>query len=97
MPGHTLTSERASIFDLLFADLAPPRLSRGVVLVRCPTMKDTPRPEIRLKCRVFRIVIGLRLFLCIQVVEVAEELIEPVARWGDGCCYRRGGSCRTGR
>ena len=76
--GHTLTSERASIFDLLLAHLAPPRLNRSIVLVRCPTMKDATRSEIRLECRVLRIVIRLRLFLCIQVVEVAEELIEPM-------------------
>ena len=41
-------------------------------------MDHATRAIFLLELRVLRIVVGLRLFLCIQVVEIAEELIESV-------------------
>ena len=63
---HPLSGERAGILDLLCAV----RLSKR--------MDDAARPELLMELGVFWIVIGLGFFLCIQMIEVAIELIEPV-------------------
>ena len=78
---HPLLGERAGVLDLLLADLAPARLLGRVVLVGRPGMDDAARaellPEIR-EVLLRRVVVHLRLFLGVEVVEVAEELVEAV-------------------
>ena len=46
-----------------------------------PAMKDTARAEELLELRVLRIIRVLGLFFRIEVVQVAEKLIEAVHRW----------------
>src|ERR1035438_8304992 len=77
---HAGLGQRAGILHPLFADLAPSWLNRWVILIRGPTVKHTARSEIGLERRILRIVVGLRFLFCIQVVEVAEELIKSVHR-----------------
>src|SRR5262249_16399109 len=75
---HSLFSERSGVLDGLFADLAKARIDGGIISVGGFALEDTARAELRLECRVLRIVLTLRLLLGIEVVEIAEELIEPV-------------------
>ena len=66
------------VLDLLLADLAPARLHGRVVLVGGPGMDDAARTEVLAELGILRIVVHLRLFLGVQVIEVAEELVEAV-------------------
>ena len=77
---HALLVERAGVLDLLLADLAPARHHRRVVLVGGPGMDHAARPEVLRGSSgiLSRVVLHLRLFLGVQVVEVAEELVEAV-------------------
>src|SRR6516225_716769 len=75
---HPLLSQRPGVLDLLFAYATPPRLLCWIVCIGSPTVQYAARAESFAKVRkVFRIrpVGQLRLFFCIQVIEVAEELI----------------------
>ena len=64
---HALLGQRAGVFDLLAALAVAPMLCR------------TPRgPKLLLERRVLRIVRVLGLFFGVEVVEVAEELVEAV-------------------
>ena len=65
---HALLRQRAGILDLLPA-----------LAVR-PGMQHAARPEALLERGVLRVVRVLRLFLGVQVIEVAEELVEAVHR-----------------
>lgn len=65
---HPLAGERPGIFDFLAA------------LAICPSMQHAARTEIFLKLGVLRIVIGLRFLLRVQVIKIAEELIEAMHR-----------------
>src|SRR6266542_829004 len=65
---HALLGERTSILNFLSA-----------VGVR-KGMNHTPGTELLPERGVLRIVHVLRLLLCVQVVEVAEELVEAVVR-----------------
>ena len=63
---HALDGQRSGVLDLLRA-------------VRVgPAVQHAARPELLLELRVLRIVGILRLLFGVQVIEVAEELIEPV-------------------
>src|SRR5450756_730966 len=77
---HARLGQRSSILDPLFADLPPPRLVSRIILIRGPTVQHTARSEIRLERRILRIVVSFRLLFCIQVVEVAKELIKSMHR-----------------
>src|SRR4051812_35652921 len=66
---HALLVEWTRILDLLAA------LAVG------PAVQHAPRSEPLLECRVLRIVRVLWLFLGIEVVKIAEELVEPMHRW----------------
>ena len=48
--------------------------------IGCLGLQDAARPELLLKRGVFRIVGIFRLFLRIQVIEVAEELVKAMNR-----------------
>ena len=78
---HALLGERASILDFLLADLAPARLNGRIVLVGREGMHDAARPERLLEVRevlLVGVVILFRLFLGVEVVEVAVKLVEAV-------------------
>ena len=63
---HPLLGQRPGVLDLVVAGPRPPRAQHAA------------RAEALLELRVLRIVGVLRLLLGVQVVEVAEELVEPV-------------------
>src|SRR5450755_1260333 len=78
---HALGGERPGVLNLLLADTTPAWLLVRIVLVRCPRMENSPWAvalgEIgEVLC--LRIVVHLRLFLRVEVIEVAEELVEAV-------------------
>ena len=75
---HALLGERAGVLDRLLADLAEARIDRGVVDVGRLALQDAARAELGAVGRVLRIVRQLRLFLGVEMVEVAEELVEAV-------------------
>src|SRR5262245_11232601 len=78
---HALLGERAGVLDLLLAYPAPARLFGGVVGIGRPAVHDAARAKAFAKVRkVLRIWIvrQLRLLLGVQVIEVAEELVEAV-------------------
>ena len=59
---HALAGHRAGVLDLAVGE--------GV--------DHTPRAELLLELGILRVVVGLRLFLGVEVVEVAEELVEAM-------------------
>ena len=78
---HALLRQRAGVLDPLLADAAEAMLLGGVVLVRRPGVDDAARAEAIPEVGEFvgwRVVRQLRLLLGVQVVEVAEELVEAV-------------------
>ena len=78
---HALLGERAGVLDLLLADAAPTRFFSGIVLVGRPGMDDAARPNCLAHIREILlrvIIVHFRLLLGVQVIEVAEELIETV-------------------
>ena len=68
--------ERAGVLDLLLADLAPARLLGRVVLVGRPGMHHVARADLVLELR--RVVGMGRVLHRVEVIEVAEELVEAV-------------------
>jgi hypothetical protein len=83
---HPLLSQRASVLALLFADLTEARVLGRVVDVGGDTVEHTTGAELLLVVfDIARVGLGevlvialLGLFLSIQVIEVAEELVEAV-------------------
>ena len=75
---HPLGIELTGVFDLLFADLAPARHHSRVVRVGGPTMDHVARADFVEK--LLRVPWVGRVFHRIEMVEVSEELIEPVYR-----------------
>ena len=75
---HPLLGERSGVLDGLLADLAEPRIDGLVVLVRGLALEHPAGAESLLELGVFRVVRVLRLVLGVQVIQVAEELVEPV-------------------
>ena len=75
---HALLGERAGILDLLLADLAEARIDRRIVGVGRPSVKHAARPELLQVFRILRIIGQLRLLLGVEVIEVAEELVEAI-------------------
>ena len=78
---HALLGERSRVLDRLFAHLAELLVDGRVVLVGCFALQHAARAEFLSERRVLRIVRIVRLFLGIQVVEVAEEFIESMHGW----------------
>ena len=72
-------------------------LDRLPALAVRPGVQHAARAVLLLELGILRVVVGLRLLLGVEVVEVAEELVEAVHRSAGACRDRRGGSCRTGR
>ena len=77
---HPLFRERAGVLDRLLADLAEARVDGRIVPVAGGALEHAARSELGLERRILRIVGVLGLFLGIEVIEVAEELIEAVHR-----------------
>jgi hypothetical protein len=75
---HALLGERAGVFDGLFADLAEPRIDGGVVFVGRLALEDAARTELLPVVRILGTVRQPRLLLGVEVVEVADELVEPL-------------------
>ena len=75
---HALLGERAGVLAFLLAPGAEAGIVAGRVGRGRDALHDAARTELRPEVRVFRIVRILRLFLGIQVIEVAEELVEAV-------------------
>jgi hypothetical protein len=78
---HALARERPRVLDPLLADLAPARVDRLVVLVRGPAVQHAAWAEVLSEVRELRlgwVVRHLGLFLGVEVIEVAEELVEAM-------------------
>ena len=75
---HPLAGQRAGVLDGLLADLAPARVHGRVVLVRGLAPEHAAGTEHLTELRVLRVIEQLRLLLGVEMVEVAEELIEAV-------------------
>src|SRR5580765_1008643 len=74
---HSLLGERTGILDGLLPNSPPAWMFSGIVLIRGLGPKYAARPEHFLEL-VARVGPLFRLFVGVQVVEVAEELVEPV-------------------
>src|SRR5262249_29766042 len=79
---HALAGEGPGVLDSLPADTPELRITGGIVLVGGPGVQGAARAEL---LRVLRVLLAgivelLRLLLGVQVVEVAEPLVETVHR-----------------
>ena len=75
---HALARDRTGVLDRLLADLAEARVDGRIVLVRGLAPQRAARAEALLELRRLGILRILRLLLGVQVIEVAEELVEAV-------------------
>ena len=75
---HALFGQRAGVFDDLFADAAKAWLNGGIIHIGGFAVHDATRAKAFAECRIFGIVRILRLFLGVEMVEVAVELIKAV-------------------
>ncbi len=73
---HPLRVERSGILDLLLADLAPARLHGRIIDVGGPRVEHVARADGGQQ--VLRVVGMRRVFHRVEVIEVAEELVEAV-------------------
>ena len=77
---HALLGQRAGVRDLLLAHSPPSRLVGRVVLVGRDAVEHAAWSELLLEFRILGIVGQFRFFFGVQVIEVAEELVEAVDR-----------------
>ena len=78
---HPLRVQRSGVFDLLLADLAPAWMHRRVVDVGCEAVDDAAwlhRLDEVAELFLGEVVVHLRFFFGIEMVEVAVELVEAV-------------------
>ena len=75
---HPLLGQRAGVLDGLLADLAEPRIDRGIVAIGRLALQHAARAELGTVGRILRVVGQFRFFLGVEVIEVAEELVEAV-------------------
>ena len=75
---HALLGQRPGVLALLLAPRAEPRILARGVRGRGDAFQDAARSEGGLEGRILGIVDVLRLLLGIEVIEVAEELVEAV-------------------
>src|SRR5262245_6996569 len=77
---HPQASERSGVFDRLPTN-SPPALMHGrVVSLAREALEHASRSILLTERRIPRIVEEFRLFLGVQVIEIAEELVEAVHR-----------------
>ena len=75
---HALARQRTGVLDGLLADPAEARILRRIVAIGRLALQHAARAELGAELGVLRIVGVLRLLLGVEVVEVAEELVEAV-------------------
>src|SRR6185369_6638904 len=75
---HALFRQGSCVLDLLLADSSPTRLFSRIVFIGGPGMQHAARTEHLLEFWILGIVVHLRLFLGVEVIKVAEELIEAM-------------------
>ena len=75
---HAFAGEWSGVLDRLPADPAPARLLGRVVGIARLAAQHAARAELLAKARVSRVVEVLGLLLGVQVVQIAEELVEAV-------------------
>lgn len=76
---HPVRVERAGVLDPLLADLAPARLDGGIVRVGREGMDHVARADD--VQQLLRIVRMRRILHRVEMVQIAEELVEAVDRW----------------
>jgi len=77
---HALGVQGTCVFDDLLADLPEGFIDRIVVFVSRPTFQHPARTELLAKIGILWIVRILGLLLGVQMIQVAEELVETVYR-----------------
>ena len=77
-PGVRPRRQRSFVDDLLLADCAPARLDCRIVGIGCPAMNEIARSNCVTDHRVRRIRVPVRIGHGVEVIEIAEELIESV-------------------
>ena len=77
---HTLSRERSGVDDPLLAHHAEAGVNRLIFRFGRIGVHHPSRPVTLLELRVARVIFVFRFFLGVQVVQVAEELVEPVNR-----------------
>ena len=75
---HALGVERAGIFDHLLADAPVGRIDGRIVGIAGLAFENAARSELGPELRVLGVVRILRLFLGVEMVEIAEELVEAM-------------------
>src|SRR5450432_376914 len=75
---HTISSQRASVFDRLFANLAKAWIHCRIIYVSCLAVKYAARTKVLVEIRVFRIIGIFRFFFRIKMVKIAEKFIESM-------------------
>src|SRR5579871_1798437 len=75
---HTLLRERAGVFAFLLAPRSEAWIVAGRFAGGRKAVHHAARSEPRLELRILRIVRVLGLLLRVEVIEVAEKLIEPM-------------------
>src|SRR5262245_18699572 len=70
--------QRSGVFDRLLADLAEHWIDGRVVFVSRLALEDAAGAELLPEVRILRVVRVLRLLFGVEVVQVAEELVEAV-------------------
>src|ERR1700733_8214112 len=75
---HALSGQRSGVFDLLFADPAKAWIDRWIIGVGRGAFEHAPRAEPRGKSWILGIIRIFRIFFRIQMVEIAEKLVEAV-------------------
>src|SRR5262245_61622095 len=78
---HAFLGEWSGVLNALATDLAETRIDRSIVLGGRFAFEHAARTEFLFEGGVLWIVGMLGLFFGIQVIEIAEKLVEPVHRW----------------
>ena len=75
---HPLGVKRAGVFDHLLADPPVGGIDGRIVGVAGPAFEHAARPELGPELRILGVIRILRLFLGVEMVEIAEEFVEAV-------------------
>src|SRR5882757_3354811 len=75
---HTLLCQWTGVFNGLLADTTKAWIFRGVVPVGGLALHDTARAQVGAESGIARVVEVLRFFLCVEVIEIAEEFVEAM-------------------
>ena len=75
---HPLGVERTGVFDHLLADTSVGGIDGRVIDIAGLAFEHATRPELGPELRVLGVVLVLRFLLGVEMVEIAEEFVEPV-------------------